>query len=157
MSCVKEQKVCLEEVMPLILQALSEGKSVQFKPKGVSMLPMLRPGIDSVVLSPISGDIKKYDIILYKRDNGEYVLHRINVAADTYICMGDYQFRYEEGIRRDQMIAIVTAFYRGKKKHDVRELGYQLYCRIWPTRRKFRLTCLCIKNILRNVFKGRKK
>lgn len=25
MSCVEEQKVCLEEVIPLILQALSEG------------------------------------------------------------------------------------------------------------------------------------
>lgn len=157
MSGVIEQSICLEEMMPLILQLLSEGKSVQFRPKGISMLPMLRPGIDSVVLSPISDDIKKYDIVLYKRDNGQYVLHRINVTADTYICMGDNQFRYEKGVRRDQMIAIVTAFYRGEKKHDVKEIGYRLYCLIWPTRRRFRLICLYIKNVMISIFRGRKK
>lgn len=156
MSRAEEQKVSLEEIMPFILQMLSEGKSVQFKPKGGSMLPLLRPGTDSVVLSPIMGTVKKYDIVLYQRDSGEYVLHRINVAADTFSCMGDSQFRYEKGVRKDQMLAIVTSFYRGEKKHDVKEPAYQLYCRIWPTRRKFRLVCLCIKNVLRNLLKNRK-
>ena len=124
--------------MPLIQESLSAGQTVQISPRGVSMLPMLRQGIDSVVLSPISDDLKKYDLPLYRRENGKYVLHRIVDAGCTYTCMGDNQFTPEPGLCRDQMIAVVTAFYRGEKKHSVSEPGYWLYCRIWHYSRPLR-------------------
>ena len=40
------------------------------------MLPMLREGKDSVVLSKISEPLRKYDVVLYQRRNGQYVLIR---------------------------------------------------------------------------------
>lgn len=95
------------------------------------MLPMLREGIDSVVLSPVPEKLKKYDLPLYQRDNGKYVLHRIIRVGETYTCMGDNQFAPEPGLRQDQMIALVTVFYRGEKKCDVRHWGYRLYCCLW--------------------------
>lgn len=128
----------MEELVPLIQESLSAGQTVQISPRGVSMLPMLRQGIDSVVLSPISDDLKKYDLPLYRRENGKYVLHRIVDAGCTYTCMGDNQFTPEPGLCRDQMIAVVTAFYRGEKKHSVSEPGYWLYCRIWHYSRPLR-------------------
>ena len=102
------------------------------------MLPMLRQGIDSVVLAPVPGKLRKYDLPLYRRENGKYVLHRIVDAGCTYTCMGDNQFVPEPGLRQDQMIAVVTAFYRGEKKHSVSEPGYRLYCRIWHYSRPLR-------------------
>lgn len=117
--------------MPLILEYLAAGKSIKFSPRGVSMLPMLRQGIDSVQLSPVPGKLKKYDLPLYRRDNGKYVLHRIVKTGESYTCIGDNQFELEPGLRHDQMIALVTAFYRGDRRVSVDSIGYRLYCRFW--------------------------
>lgn len=132
----------MEELVPLIQEALSAGRTVQLSPRGTSMLPMLRQGIDSVVLSPVPETLRKYDLPLYRRENGKYVLHRIIDVEGIYTCMGDNQFSREPGIRHDQMIAVVTAFYRDGKKYSVSNPGYRLYCRIWyhsrPLRRFWR-------------------
>lgn len=133
-----ETLVSMEELMPLIQESLSAGQDVRFFPKGISMLPMLRQGIDSVVLSPVPEKLQKYDLPLYQRENGKYILHRIVDAGCTYTCMGDNQFTPERGLRQNQMIAVVTAFYRGEKKHRVSEPGYRLYCRLWHFSRPLR-------------------
>lgn len=119
------------EIMPLIQESLNAGSAVRIFPMGSSMLPMIRQGTDSVVLSPVSGALKKYDLPLYRREKGKYVLHRIVEAADTYTCLGDNQFVPESGIRQDQIIAVVTAFYRGDKLYSVDNPAYRLYCRLW--------------------------
>lgn len=62
----------MEEIVPLIEEALSAGQSVRLSPTGISMLPMLRQGIDSVVLSPVPETLRKYDLPLYRRENGKY-------------------------------------------------------------------------------------
>lgn len=121
----------MEELMPLIRECLDAGQSVRIFPRGTSMLPMIRQDVDSVVLSPVSGRLKKYDIPLYQRDHGKYILHRVVAVEDTYTCVGDNQFVMERGVRHEQVIAVVTAFYRGEKKYKVSGLGYQFYCRLW--------------------------
>lgn len=117
--------------MSLIRERLAEGQSVSFSPRGTSMLPMLRQGVDSVVLSPLPGRLKKYDLPLYQRDNGQYVLHRIVNVSEAYTCVGDNQFELESGLRHNQMIALVTAFTRDGKRIEVTNPGYRLYCRVW--------------------------
>lgn len=124
--------------MPLILEYLAAGRTVKFSPRGISMLPMLRQGIDSVVLSPVPGKLRKYDLPLYQRDNGKYVLHRVVAAGETYTCIGDNQFEFEPGLRQDQMIALVTSFSRGNREISVDSLGYRFYCRFWHHSRPIR-------------------
>lgn len=128
----------MEALMPLFREQLDAGKTVKFSPRGISMLPMLRQGIDSVVLSPVPEKLKKYDLPLYQRDDGKYILHRIVEAGQTYTCIGDNQFDYETGVRHDQVIAVVTSFTRGARLHSVNELPYRLYCRIWHYSRPVR-------------------
>ncbi len=144
-----EKDVRLEQLMPLFRERLEMGRTVRFMPRGVSMLPMLRQGIDSVVLSPLPEKLKKYDLPLYQRRNGKYVLHRIVDVADTYTCLGDNQFEKEPGLEHDQMIGLVTAFYRGEKYHSVNEIGYKLYCRFWYHSRELRRFIKRCKNCLR--------
>lgn len=143
----------LEELMPIMKECLSLKKSFRFSPKGISMLPMLRQKTDSVVLSPLPEKLQKYDIPLYQRDNGKYVLHRIIKTGESYTCIGDNQFTEEPGIRREQMIAVVTEFYRGEKKHSVNELGYKIYCRFWHLSRPLRHFCHRGINFLRRRLK----
>ena len=77
------------------------------------MMPMIRQGIDNVILTAAPERLKKYDLPLYQRGNGQYVLHRIVEAGECYTCVGDNQFELERGLRHDQMIAVMVAFTRG--------------------------------------------
>lgn len=146
-----DKQIGLEQMMPLILEKLAQGHSVRLYPKGTSMLPMLRQGVDSVELSPLSGALKKYDLPLYKRENGQYVLHRITQAGETYTCIGDNQYAYEQGVRQDQLLAVVTGFYRGKKYRSVNCFSYKCYCRFWHWTRKLRVYWCYLKIKLKKI------
>ncbi len=139
MDSLPERNIALDTLMPLIRQELSDGRSVRFAPRGISMLPMLRQGLDTVTISPLPQKLKKYDLPLYQRDDGKYILHRIVRVEDTYTCIGDNQFEEETGVRHDQMIGLVTEFTRGEKPVSVENWCYRLYCRIWHVTRVPRL------------------
>ncbi len=139
--------------MPLILEKLQQGDRVTFDPHGTSMRPMLRQGIDRIELAPITRPLKKYDLPLYIRDSGQYVLHRIVKVGKTYTCMGDNQRQKEPGIRPDQMLAVTSGFYRGEKYHSVGAWYYKLYCRLWPLYRPVRPWCHRGKRLLRRLLK----
>lgn len=143
----------LEQLMPLIRETLSAGKTVKFSPRGISMLPMLRQGIDSVILSPLPEKLHKYDLPLYQRDDGHYVLHRVVKAGQTYTCIGDNQFDFEHDLRHDQMIALVTAFTRGDRVIPVTDTRYRLYCRFWHHTRSLRHFWRRVKGWLRRHLK----
>lgn len=138
MDSLSEKQYRLEDLLPLIQEGLENGKTVRFSPRGISMLPMLRQGIDTVVLSPVPEKLQKYDLPLYRRSSGQFVLHRIIQAGETYTCMGDNQFDPEPGLQHGQMVALVTAFTRGQKRIPVTDPGYRLYCRFWHYSRPLR-------------------
>lgn len=134
-----DQTKKLNDMMPTIKAQLQSGGSVRFSPNGTSMLPMLRQGVDTVVLSPLPQRLKPYDLPLYQRDNGQYVLHRIVAVNDgVYTCIGDNQFDLEYGVRHDQMIGIVTEFYRRTKECSTNSLSHRIYCRFWHRTRGIR-------------------
>lgn len=123
--------VTLEAMMPLIRERLAAGQSVRIYPRGTSMLPMLVEGRDSVVLSPLPPKLKKYDLPLYRRTNGQFVLHRVVGVGETYTCLGDNQFALESGLTHDQMIAVVSSFTRKGRERSVTDLSYRVYRSLW--------------------------
>ena len=72
-----EREIKLDDVMPLIKEKLASGQEVIFSPHGTSMLPFLKEGRDSITLKAPPARLKKYDIPLYQRKNGQYILHRV--------------------------------------------------------------------------------
>ena len=119
--------------MPLMIESLNLGQKVKFSPKGISMLPLIREGKDSVVLEKPDGMLAPYDIALYRRADGKYVLHRI-VAVDRngrYVCMGDNQIAKEFGITHDQVIAKVMGINRGRHQVNLDGCFYRSYCKLW--------------------------
>lgn len=148
-----EMSFHMAELAVLMQESLAAGQTVRFSPKGISMLPMLRQGKDTVTLSPITGPLRKYDIPLYRRDNGMYTLHRIVKAGETYTCIGDNQYTLEPGVRQDQLIAVVTAFSRGDRQIPVTDLGYQCYVRLWHWSRPARQFAGRVKRKLKRMIK----
>lgn len=157
MDSLKNKETELDSLMPIMCEQLAHGGDVTFSPKGTSMLPMLRQGKDTVTLSPLNGKLKKYDLPLYRRDNGQYVLHRIVGVGDTYTCIGDNQFQKEYGVRYDQMIGVVSAFSREGRIVKASDFSYRLYCRVWclvrPIRYLYILGCGFLKRMLKKIFK----
>lgn len=149
-----EYKTTMQDLWPVFQERLRSGQKVRFAPRGISMLPMLRQGIDSVVLSPVPEKLHKYDLPLYLRPDGKYILHRVvKVGEDSYTCIGDNLFQYEYDIRHDCMLALVTSFYRGEKEYSVTDWRYRLYCRIWHYTRPLRHFMRRVKNWLRRHLK----
>ncbi len=142
--CLKSKETRLDEVMDIIVEKLEAGGTVTFTPHGVSMLPMLRDGKDVVMLKKPSGRLHLFDVALYRRDNGQYVLHRvIDFCKDgSYVFCGDNQFVKEKGIKDEQIFAVVTGFHRKGKPYHVTSLRYRVYINFWyytrPVRRVFR-------------------
>ena len=123
-------KVKLEELWPVMSEQIEMGGSVRFGPKGVSMLPMLRQGTDTVVISKAPDKLKKYDLPLYRRPDGHFVLHRVvAVNADGYTMCGDNQVIRERGVPHEWILAVVTGFYRGDRYVDINDAEYKSYCR----------------------------
>jgi hypothetical protein len=128
--------------------------------KGVSMLPLLREGRDLMVIARRpEGRCKKHDAVLFKRDNGQYVLHRIvKVREQDYLLCGDNQI-VREAVREEQIIGVLNAVRRGDRTIHVTDWNYRLYVRVWtllfPLRVAwFRLRGLAGK-VKRRLFKNR--
>ena len=154
MSLSKE--VQLDEVIDIISEKLRAGGTVTFTPSGTSMLPMLRDGEDVVVLKGTEGKrLHLFDVPLYRRDNGQYVLHRvIDFCRDgTYVMCGDNQFDREKGIRDDQIIAVMTGFFRKGKTYSTGSFLYRTYINFWYYSRPFRRGYSSGKRRVKKLFK----
>lgn len=111
------------------MQLQSDGRA-NLPVTGHSMLPMLRPGRDSVMLAK-AGALKKGDIPLYQRENGRYVIHRIvKMKNGNYICCGDHQY-VPETVAPSQVLAVVTGFTRKGKARSCNGCGYRAYRWLW--------------------------
>ena len=90
---------------------------VVYRVEGVSMRPMLRMDRDIVVIRKPNGRLQKYDVALYRRQTGNYVLHRVvRVLEDGYIIRGDNCFRDETDITDAQIVGVLTQFQRRGKQ-----------------------------------------
>ena len=125
---------------------------------GSSMKPLLREHKDTVLLSKPNGKLKKYDIALFKRKNGNYVLHRI-VKTDNkqYFFCGDNQISLESGITDDMIIAVTKGIYRGEKYIPCDRLSYKIYSRIWVTLLPLRRLNFRIKERFKIIIKKLKR
>lgn len=154
---MSKQILNLNELFPVIDEVISSGGEFRLYPRGVSMLPLLRQGIDSVVLvSP--GDVSENDIILYRRDEGAFVLHRvIEIKGDEYIMCGDNQYALEYGIRKEHLLAKVAYFYRENEKITLDNREYQEYVKKLPKIRKRRKRRARLSAIKTKIFGKKSK
>ena len=112
---------------------LKTNEEMTYRFKGVSMLPLLRQGRDLFTVRHKKPDerCRKYDVVLDHRGT-DYVLHRIIkvLPEGHYVILGDNCVAREYGTTDDDIIGIMTGFYRDRKAHSIDELGYKIYSRL---------------------------
>ena len=121
-----EEKVDIERMLML-------GRTVQFTPIGSSMCPLFAPQRDQAIVAPV-GDrrLKRGDVVLYRREQGILVLHRIwKVNRDGYYMVGDNQREVEGPLEREQVKGIMIAMVRKGKQFTTRNEWYRIFSSLW--------------------------
>ena len=111
-----DRRVDTVEYVSALRELIEQGHEVALPVAGSSMTPFLGDGRDRVFLRAPERPLRRGDVVLYRRDNGPYVLHRIHrVRGDSYDIVGDAQTEIERGVRRDQIFAVATRAERKGK------------------------------------------
>ena len=115
---------------------------------GDSMRPLIRQDRDLLIIEKPHGRLKKYDVPLYKRDSGQYVLHRILKVHDSdYVICGDNRYCKEYGITDKHIIGVLTTVVRDGREISLNDWKYKLYVHLWCNLFLIRAFVLRIKNI----------
>lgn len=143
---MKSEKMKIEEILQ------KEGQYVSTT-VGLSMFPMLRNRKDTVIISSYKGNLKKYDVPLYKRGSN-YILHRVvKVLPDSYVICGDNCIKKEYDIHDEDILGVLEAFYRGNKLIHTKDIIYLVYSRIWCFLYPIRYLCYYFRKMLVYFFK----
>jgi hypothetical protein len=128
-----------------IEQLLQEGNSIQIKPQGYSMYPVLVPGRDEAVIEPLKDrKLKRGDVALYRRieehSTGILVLHRVwKVSSEGIYMVGDNQKEVEGPLASEQFLGIMVGMYRKGKYISCSNLCYRFLTGTWLCLRPFRM------------------
>lgn len=108
---------------------------------GTSMMPLLRQHHDLLIIGPPpAGRLRLWDVPLYRRDNGQYILHRVLwVGRHSYTMCGDNQWHPERGITDRHVIGVLEGVNRDGRYLPVRPTPehphvpwrYRLYVFLW--------------------------
>ena len=124
--------IYIAEYDALIREVLASGGEFRLYPRGTSMLPLIRQGIDSVALRTLDRPPRKFDILFYQRTDGSYILHRVKEVTDTgLILWGDNHTMLEFGVTEDQIIGYAARIFRGETELDCQSFRYRAYLWLW--------------------------
>ena len=115
-----------------LCEVLQTSDMVSLLVSGNSMVPFLVHRRDMVYLAAVTRPLKKGDLVLYRRDSGAYVLHRIaREEKSGYTMVGDAQTQLEPGIRLDQIRALVVAAERKGRRQQPGSFWWEFFEKIW--------------------------
>lgn len=134
-----------------IRELINESGSYLSTVVGDSMFPMLRNRRDLVLIEKPSGKLRRYDLPLYQRPSGQYVLHRVLwVHDDYYTICGDNRWK-KERVPHDWVVGVMKGFYRGDKFIPSSAFGYRCYVHLWCDLYFLRGGILYLKDLPRKI------
>ena len=120
---------------------------------GDSMEPMLKNRSCIVEIVKPSGELKRYDLPLYKRPSGQYVLHRIHkVKKDYYLTCGDNRCSREK-VPKEWVIGVMKGYYKDGVYIPESDPKYRRYVRYVCNFFFIRAIFIYVKLKMRSVFK----
>lgn len=121
-----------EKYLDAVCRMIAEGSTdVPVPVRGVSMRPFLR-NADFAHLTTLPEKIRRGDILLYRRDNGQYVLHRVyKLRKDGgFLLLGDSQMT-PEPVEPHQLRAKVSYVRCGGEICRPRSLRWWFFAVPW--------------------------
>lgn len=137
-----------KEYLDAVCALLRQGeRNVAVPVTGSSMIPFLHNG-DMVYLEAPKRKLKRGDIVLYTRENGQYVLHRIwRLCRDGGVAVvGDAQQETEYLPRRECIHGLVTSVRHQGRILTPSSLRWQIYRRVWLWLRPVRYRLLALRS-----------
>ncbi len=121
----------MDDIVNISLPFLEMGKEIKFTVVGNSMYPLFINNRDKVTVA-VAEKIKKRDIILYRRADGSYVLHRVVGKGKLgFKLCGDDQVAIEYPVKQEDVLAVMTSFERKGKEYSTECLWYRTYSFLW--------------------------
>ena len=134
-----------EVILGEAAKMIAEGSSVSFTPKGNSMLPFIRGGEDTVVVTS-ADNVEVGDIVLAVA-SGRYLMHRVfSIDGDNIVMMGDGNIRGKERCQKSDIIGKVKEIHKGEKVIipgkgrlwrrllPIRRYLLWIYRKLWPVK-----------------------
>ncbi|MBE6733801.1 MAG: hypothetical protein E7563_00460 [Ruminococcaceae bacterium] len=113
----KVRVIDTESFLSVLCELAQEGRTVSTVVSGGSMLPFLSGNRDVVYLEKPKRKLRKGDVVLFRRTNGDFVLHRIKkIKNEDFYLIGDRQYAVEGPVKREQISAIMTGAKRKGKE-----------------------------------------
>ena len=120
---------------------------------GDSMEPMLRDRKNVVEIVKPTRPLKRYDLPLYRRPDGKYVLHRIlKVKKDSFITCGDNRY-CRETVPKEWIVGVMSGYFKNEKYISEKNLKYRAYVHLICDFFYVRAGILFLKNRLKRLFK----
>lgn len=124
----------LPEKLRTIEEELAEQGVYYGTTTGDSMEPLLHHRRQTIVLKPLDGArAEKDDVILVKREDGHYVLHRVVrvLPGGGYITRGDNRLHRDLPVPEEQVLARFDGYYHGTDFVPVNSARYRAYLLFW--------------------------
>jgi hypothetical protein len=120
-----------KEILPEIEGLVRDGLEVVFVPKGSSMSPFIKGGVDRVLITKAES-IAEGDIILALTEQGSHVLHRVEkVDGNMLILMGDGNLIGRERCRREDVIGKAVKIMKKDREIDCQSPSHLRKAAIW--------------------------
>ena len=104
--------------MRIFFEMIESGEECPMTGTGNSMRPFIKNEDDILIMASLKGKpVREGDIILYQRENGQYVIHRLYKVCPNGTCwfIGDNQFHLEKNIKQAQLRARVKYIIKNGK------------------------------------------
>jgi len=129
MSKVIRTAVSNRELFQEVAEMVASGHRVEIVGKGNSMFPLIRGGLDKIVLRKTDYfSLEKGNLLLVKLSNANYVLHRVKkYNISTVTLQGDGNLRVVETCNVEDIIAEAVEVIRGKKRIVKGSFAWKLF------------------------------
>ncbi len=120
------------EYVSVLKELTEKGNLVRMTVSGSSMSPFLIHARDSVWFRKPDRTLHIGDIVFYRRDSGQYVMHRIcRIKKDGCYLVGDAQTEIEGPIRGEQIFGLIIKVERKGVILQPGNIFWEFFSRIW--------------------------
>ncbi|MCR5637065.1 MAG: S24/S26 family peptidase [Clostridiales bacterium] len=157
MNGYSELNMSMSQLVEMLKSNTQMIQEISVTVNGTSMEPFLHDGKDSVIFSQLPKKLRRGDILLFKRKNGSFAMHRVYSINKngTVSFLGDSQSVVEKDIPPEDIVLYVpTAIRNGKRINCTHGFWRFVMTCYMPARVRYPVAAYKTFNFLRRVMRA---
>ena len=144
------KKVDTSEYISMLRELTDQGSEVQVRISGNSMLPFLADQRDFIYFKHPDRPLRRGDMVVYQRQNGQYIAHRVwKAKPEGVYLVGDAQEQIEGPLSEAQVFGLVTKVQRKGKWIGPGDLWWEFFEHVWVRMVPLRIPVMRLYGLLR--------